>query len=163
MNLVTYLLIFFGVIFLLLILFRFLNNRSNKLSKRKDNINILAFNDNQSAFEYAIKYMDNSIVKDKPVLALSSQKILKPSESIMIKVAGDPPFFAHASTQFVGDYTINEGDLLAVIPIQKVENTTSYMKGDERKEWQFLIVSVVNPKYHTIKNMWSIKKDFLRQ
>ncbi|EPQ3879028.1 hypothetical protein LIX10_003019, partial [Acinetobacter baumannii] len=103
MNLVTYLLIFFVVIFLLFILVRFLNNRSNKLSKRKDNINILAFNDNQSAFEYSIKYMDNSIVKDRPVLALSSQKILKPSEPIMIKVAGDPPFFAHASTQFVGD------------------------------------------------------------
>lgn len=163
MNLVTYLLIFFVVIFLLFILFRFLNNRSNKLSRRESETNILSFKDNQSAFEYSSKYMDNSIVKDKPVLALSSQKILKLSEPIMIKVAGDPPFFAHASTQFVGDYTINEGDLLAVIPFQKVENLTSYMEGDERKEWQFLIISVVGHKFHTIKNMWSVNKDFLRK
>lgn len=37
------------------------------------------------------------------------------------------------------------------------------MEGDERKHWLFLVISEINPKYHSKKKMWSIKTDFLRE
>ena len=44
--------------------------------------------------------MNTDIVQDKPIIAISVQEMKRPSEPIMIKVAGDPPFLAHASTSY---------------------------------------------------------------
>jgi hypothetical protein len=135
----------------------------NGNNKEKIDKEVLYFKDNNAAFEMSSKYMDTEIVQDKPVIAISVQEMKRPSEPIMIKVAGDPPFLAHASTSYTGDHLIKKGDLLGVMPFRKVEHITSYMEGDERKHWLFLVISEINPRYHCKKKMWSIKKDFLRE
>lgn len=133
------------------------------VGNKKELVNdqILHFKDNEAAFDMACKFMDVNIVQDKPVIAISMQNMKKPSEPIMIKVAGDPSFFAHTATNYTGDHLIKKGDLIGVMPFKKTENITSYMEGDERKQWLFLVISEINPKYHTTKQMWSIKRDFL--
>lgn len=131
--------------------------------KESTSLEILYFKDNEAAFEMVCKYMDTDIVQDKPVIAISMQEMKKPSEPIMIKVAGDPPFHAHTATHYTGDHLIKKGDLLGVMPFTKTEHVTSYMENDERKQWLFLVTSELNPKFHTTKQMWSIKKDFLRE
>ncbi|NAR60041.1 hypothetical protein [Acinetobacter haemolyticus] len=131
--------------------------------KNPVSMEVIHFKDNEAAFEMISKYMDTSIIQDKPVVAISMQDMKKPSEPIMIKVAGDPPFFAHTATHFAGSHLIKKGDLLSVMPFKKTENITSYMKDDERKHWLFLVVSEINPKYHSTRQMWSIKRDFLME
>ena len=129
--------------------------------KKSVNTEILHFKDNEAAFEMVCEYMDTDIAQDKPVIAISMQEMRRPSEPIMIKVAGEPPFYAHTATYYTEDHLIKKGDLLGVMPFTKTEHITSYMEGDERKHWLFLVVSELNPKFHTTKQMWSIKKDFL--
>lgn len=129
--------------------------------KKPSNAEVLHFKDNEAAFEMACKYMDTNIVLDKSVIAISMQDMKKPSEPIMIKVAGEPPFHAHTATYYTEDHLIKKGDLLGVMVFKKAEHITSYMQDDERKQWLFLVVSELNPRYHMTKKMWSIKNNFL--
>lgn len=128
---------------------------------KSTSMEVMHFKDNEAAFEMVSKYMDTSIIQDKPVVAISMQDMKKPSEPIMIKVAGDPPFYAHTATHYTGDHLIKKGDLLGVMPFTKTEHITSYMENDERKQWLFLVVSELNPKFHMGKKMWSIKQNFI--
>lgn len=130
---------------------------------KPSSMEIMYFKDNEAAFEVISQYMDTSIIQDKPIVAISMQDMKKPSEPIMIKVAGDPPFYAHSATYYTGDHLIKKGDLLGVMPYEKTKNITSYMESDERKQWLFLVISELNPKFHTVKKMWSIKEDFLKK
>lgn len=131
--------------------------------KEATSLEILYFKDNEAAFEMVSNFMDTSIIQDKPVVAISMQDMKKPSEPIMIKVAGEPSFYAHTATHYTGDHLIKKGDLLGVMPFTKTEHITSYMENDERKQWLFLVISELNPRFHTTKQMWSIKNDFLRE
>lgn len=138
-------------------------NLLNINKKSPNNLEILHFKDNEAAFEMINKYMDSLIIQDKPVVAISVQDMKKPSEPIMIQVGGDPPFYAHAATYYTGEHLIKKGDLLGVMPYEKIEHITSYMEGDERKQWLFIVISELNPKFHVTKKMWSIKNDFLEK
>ena len=129
--------------------------------KKPASMEIMYFKDNEAAFEMVCKYMDTSINPDKPVVAISMQDMKRPSEPIMIKVAGEPPFYAHTATHYTGDHLIKKGDLLGVVPFEKTEYITSYMENDERKQWLFFVASEINPSFHSKKQMWSIKKNFL--
>lgn len=161
MDIFIYFFAILGVIFIIWILW--ISNIVRKVNKEKnDSLKILHFKDNEAAFDSACKYMDTDIVQDKPVIAISMQEMKIPSEPIMIKIAGEPPFYAHTATYCTGNHLIKKGDLLAVIPFKKAGHITSYMEGDERKHWLFLVISEINPKFHIIKQMWSIKKDFLK-
>ena len=129
--------------------------------KKPASMEIMYFKDNEAAFEMVCKYMDTSINPDKPVVAISMQDMKRPSEPIMIKVAGEPPFYAHTATHYTGDHLIKKGDLLGVVPFEKTEYITSYMEDDERKQWLFFVSSELNPSFHSKKQMWSIKNNFL--
>ncbi len=162
MEILIYILAILGFVFIIFLVWIFKIYSSVKKEK-KNQMKIMHFKDNEAAFEMVCKNMDTDIVQDKPVIAISMQEMKKPSEPIMIKVAGDPPFHTHTATYYTGDHLIKKGDLLGVMPFKKTEHITSYMKEDERKHWLFLAVSELNPKFHTTKQMWSIKKDFLRE
>ncbi len=144
------------MIWVLKIYFSVKKNKKNKME-------ILHFKDNEAAFEMISKFMDTSIIKDKPVVAISMQDMKRPSEPIMIKVPGEPPFYAHTATHFTNDHLIKKGDLLGVMPYTKTEHLTSYMENDERKQWLFVVISELNPSFHLKKEMWSIKNDFLKK
>ena len=164
MEYIIYILAIFGVIFLLAIIWLAkITGQAKKEIKNNIKPPILYFKNNEAAFEMINKFMDTSIILDKPVVAISVQDMKKPSEPIMVKVGGDPPFYAHAATYYTGDYLIKKGDLLGVMPYQKTEHITSYMERDERARWLFLVISELNPKFHVAKQMWSIKNDFLEQ
>ena len=155
-------LIFILIVFVGLLLFKMsLGKPPVRKNKTKEDVEILYFKDNEAALEMSSKFMDTDIVLDKPVIAISVQDMKNKSEPIMIKVAGTPPFYAYASTSYTGDHLIKKGDLLGVIPFKKTEHLTSYMEGDERKHWLFIVISEINPKYHSKKQMWSVKKNFL--
>lgn len=163
MGIIGYVLSFLGLVFIIFIAWIFKIYFSVKKNKNRNILEIMHFKSNEAAFEMSSKYMNTDIVKDRPVIALSVQKTHSPNKPIMIKVSGDPPFFAHASTAYVGEHIINDGDLLGVIPFKKAEHITSYMEDDERKQWLFLVVSELNPSYHNKKQMWSIKNNFVKE
>ena len=129
--------------------------------KKPASMEIMYFKDNEAAFEMVCKYMDTSINPDKPVVAISLQDMTRPSEPIMIKVASEPPLYAHTATNYTRDHLIKKGDLLGVVPFEKTEYITSYMEDDERKQWLFFVSSELNPSFHSKKQMWSIKNNFL--
>ena len=160
MEILIYILAILGFVFIIFLVWIFKIYSSVKKEK-KNNMEIMHFKDNEAAFEMVCKYMDTSIIQDKPVIAISVQEMKRPSESIMIKVAGDPPFYAHTATHYTGEHLIKKGDLLGVVPFEKTEYITSYMENDERKQWLFFVSSELNPSFHSKKQMWSIKNNFL--
>lgn len=162
MEFLIYILAALGLIFIAFLAWM-LKIYFNVKKEKKLEMQIMPFKDNEAAFEMACKYMDTDIVLDKPVIAISMQDMKKPSEPIMIKVAGDPSFNAHTATYYTGNHLIKKGDLLGVIPFKKTEHLTSYMKDDERKHWLFLVISELDPKYHMTKKMWSIKNNFIKE
>ena len=161
MEILIYILAILGFFFIIFLVWIF-KIYSSVEKERKNKIEVMHFKDNESAFEMVCKYMDTSIIQDKPVIAISTHDMKRPSEPIMIKVAGEPSFYAHIATHYTGDHLIKKGDLLGVMPFKKTEHITSYMENDERKQWLFLVISELNPRFNTTKQMWSIKKDFLR-
>lgn len=161
MEIVVGVLAIFGVIFLILLIW-IGKIYSNVKQNKSDRSNIMDFRDNQAAFEMACT-LNTNIVKDKPIVAVSMQDMKKVGEPIMVKIAGEPPFYAHASTSYLGEHLIKNGDLLGVIPFKKAQHLTTYMQNDDRKEWLFLIISEINPRYHVVKQMWSIKHNFIEK
>lgn len=162
MDFFVYILAILGFIFIIFLVWIFKIYRKVEKEK-KSQMQIMSFKDNEAAFEMSSKYMDTDIILDKPIVAISLQDMKKPSEPIIIKVAGEPPFHAHTATYYTGDHLIKKGDLLGVVPFKKTEHITSYMEGDERKQWLFLVISELNPKYHMTKKMWSIKNNFIEE
>lgn len=161
MEFLIYILAILGFIFIIFLVWIF-KIYLNVKNEKKPRMEIMPFKDNEAAFEMSSKYMDTDIIQDKPIIAISLQDMKKPSEPIRIKVAGEPPFHALTGTYYTGDHLIKKGDLLGVIPFKKTEHITSYMEGDERKQWLFLVISELNPKYHMTKKMWSIKNNFIQ-
>lgn len=162
MEILIYILAILGFIFIISLVW-ILKIYFNVKKEKKNKMEVMHFKDNDAAFEMVCNYMDTSIIQDKPVVAISMQDMKKPSEPIMIKVAGEPSFYAHTATYYTGDHLIKKGDLLGVMPFTKTKHITSYMENDERKQWLFLVISELNPRFHTTKQMWSIKSDFLRE
>lgn len=162
METLIYILAILGFIFIIFLAW-VLKIYSTVKKEMKNKIEVMHFKDNDAAFEMVCNFMDTDIVQDKPVIAISMQDMKRPSEPIMIKVAGDPPFHAHTATHYTGDHLIKKGDLLGVVPFEKTEYVTSYMEDDERKQWLFYVTSELNPSFHSKKQMWSIKKNFLME
>lgn len=160
MEILIYILAILGFIFIISFVW-VLKIYSNIKKKKKNKIEVMHFKDNDAAFEMVCKFMDTDIAQDKPIVAISMQDMKRPSEPIMIKVAGDPPFYAHTATHYTGDHLIKKGDLLGVVPFEKTEYITSYMENDERKQWLFYVASELNPSFHSKKQMWSIRNNFL--
>jgi len=129
---------------------------------KSTNTEILHFKENEAAFEMACKYMDTDIAIGKPMVALAVQSKIDENELnvIMIKVADTSPFHTYASTKFTFKHPIENGALLGIVPYERNEDG-SY--SDDRKRWMFAVVSELNPRYHTTKQMWSIKKDFIKE
>lgn len=129
--------------------------------KKPVNTEILYFKDNEAAFEMACKYMDTDIAQGKPMVALAvHSKAENELNVIMIKIADASPFHTYASTKFTLEYPIESGALLGVVPYERNEDGKY---SDERKRWLFAVVSELNPKYHSTKQMWSIKRDFIKE
>lgn len=129
---------------------------------KSTNTEILHFKENEAAFEMACKYMNTDIAIGKPMVALAVQSKIDANELnvIMIKVADTSPFHTYASTKFTFKHPIKNGALLGIVPYERNEEG-SY--SDDRKRWMFAVVSELNPRYHTTKQMWSIKKDFIKE
>lgn len=129
--------------------------------KKPVNTEILHFKDNKAAFDMACKYMDTDIAQGKPMVALAvHSKVENELNAIMIEIADTSPFHTYASTKFTLEHPIESGALLGVVPYERNEDGEY---SDERKRWLFAIVSELNPKYHSTKQMWSIKKDFIKE
>jgi len=129
--------------------------------KQPVNTDILYFKSSEAAFEMACKYMDTNIALGKPMVALAVQsKVEAGLNVIMIKVADTPAFHTYASTKFTLDYPIESGSLLGIVPYERNEEGEL---SDERKRWLFAVVSELNPTYHSTKQMWSIKIDFIKE
>ncbi len=130
--------------------------------KQSINSEVLHFKDNEAAFEMACKYINTDIALGKPMVALAVQSKINDNElsAIMIKVADTSPFHTYASTKFTFEYPIENGALLGIVPYERNEEGSI---SDDRKRWLFAVVSELNPRYHSTKQMWSINKDFIRE
>lgn len=130
--------------------------------KQATNPEILHFKDNEAAFEMACEYMNTDISLGSPMVAIAVQSKINENElnAIMIKVADTSPFHTYASIKFTLEHPIENGALLGIVPYEKNEDESI---SDDRKRWLFAVVSELNPRYHLTKQMWSIKKDFIKE
>lgn len=140
-----------------------INSKKQPQVKRLDD---LIFRDNQSAFDYACKYLDTKISMDKPMLAIvepgpSGQKPIQlesgRQRTILKVCSGDGGFIVVADSAYVRGPLLRVGDLVAWLPVDYAEKLKEQVE-DSRFAIIGFIVSTLHPIHST--DSWKVKERF---
>lgn len=114
---------------------------------------VMAFKDNESAFEYSCKYLDTRLSSDKPMIAIiiqgpsGEQPVLLDSgrQRAMLKVcSGDGGFFVIADSSYSKGPRLRIGDLVAWLPVNYAEELTDKLE-DPRSAMVGFILGTIHP------------------